>query len=132
MTLPPIPIDFGQLSHWLIMPATLILLSRLVITTLGSRIPPNNVNVVQFVVYVIIALASYALTLLSPTFVQSIEPLWAILATVITLYYTQNAIKQLWYGAGLLHKRLLLGRDAFTRLYQNKPIFLDMAKEADD
>lgn len=98
MNFPPIPIDFSQVPAWLIMPSVLILFASLVIDNFFKQSTDQQKNFIKFVVFIIDALVSFLLTKLSPDFVASIEPLWAILAAVIAVYYAPTVIKQVWAG----------------------------------
>ena len=118
MTIPPIPTDFGQLSQWLIMPAVLALLANLVINALFSNADPKAQSFIRFGVFIVDGVVSYLLTKLSPDFVASIAPLWAILAAVIAAYYAPTVAQQIWVGFQLLGLRLLMGRDSFASAYK--------------
>lgn len=113
--IPPIPSDFGQLSQWLIMPGVLIFFANLVINDFFSQDTDQQKSVIKFIVFVVDALVSYALTRLAPDFVASIEPLWAILAAVIAVYYAPTVVTEIWFSLKLLGLRLLLGRAAFEQ-----------------
>ncbi len=115
---PPIPTDFGQLSHWLIMPGVLILFASLVINNAFSQASDQQKNVVKFIVFIADALVSFVLTKLSPDFIASIEPLWEILAAVIAVYYAPTVVSQLWGGLQLLGMRLLLGGPEFRNFWK--------------
>lgn len=125
--IPPIPSDFGQLSQWLIMPGVLIFFANLVINDFFSQDTDQQKNVIKFVVFLVDALVSYALTRLAPDFVASIQPLWAILAAVIAVYYAPTVVTQVWFGLKLLGLRLLLSRAAFEQEFTQL-----MAEKADE
>lgn len=108
--MPTIPVDFSQLSAWLIMPAVLTLLANIAINAFAKQAQPSTQNLVKFVVYLLVALLSFGLTKLSPDFVASIQPLWAIVAAVIAAYYATNAVRQVWFALKLLGIRLALGQ----------------------
>lgn len=110
------PIDFSQVSSWLLMPATLLLLANIVITNWFSASDQQRKNIVKFIVFILVGLLSYALTLLPPDVVAKIQPLWLVLATVIAAYYAPAAVNAL----KLLGIRMLIGRQQFHADYGHK------------
>ena len=105
-----IPIDFSQVSQWLLMPATLALIANLVITNFLSKATPKAQSFARLSTFVVIGIVSFLLTKLSPDFIVSIEPLWAAIATAITAYYATNF-------TALVGLRLAVGKEGAKFAY---------------
>lgn len=113
--IPPLPSDLGQVAQWIILPIVLIAIANFVIRTWFAAQSPERQSIVKLGVFILIGLLSYGLTLLPPDVIAKIEPLWAILASVIAAYFAANIVKQVWSGLKLIGDRLLMGRDAFVK-----------------
>lgn len=116
----PLPTDLSQVGQWLIMPAVLAMIANIIVNGFFANETPDRQATVKLASFIGIGVVSYLLSLIAPDVISRIEPLWAIIASVIAAYYATNAVRQIWYGLQLVGERILLGGNEFRAIYHQR------------